>query len=362
MALSLTKDSVRVLVSPAVPPRPAVAPVAFRMYAAPLPVGWRYEPFYAGSLSYPRDLASFLTWTPQIKLAPVEYEPGSATFTFVALADLVTSGYSTGLPDGAYPVYGLDDGGEMTVLTGYMVPSAGTGVELPARHWGPLPLMEFVTFPDVATEGDYGYPAGPGPFTGYFDVPTLDGVQRVTSIYRKDFRGVLLRDPSPALPAYCTQGGPARVVALANFPGRAAVSGTPAEYRIDGQPGWNSGADSESALGGDCRVTFYPNVVAAVALGLCAASRADSTDINQLTHAFAFDQPSGPSVRYCVLEGGRRITSYATTAADQAFVIERVDGVVTYKVGGTTVHTSLVGSYGSVRVGSGLYFAGDGIY
>lgn len=363
MTLSLAKDSERVLVSAYVPAQPAVPPLAFHMYAPPLPLGWRYEPYIAGGVRYPRDLASFATWNPQIKRAPIEYAPGSVTYTFVALADLAPAGYSTGLPDGSYPVYGANpESPSETVVTGYMVRVTGTGTPLAPRHWGPIDHMTFIDFPDVATEGSYGYPAGAGPFVGQFDVPTVAGIQRVSATFRKDFRGVLLRDPSTILPAYCTQGGPARVVAIGNFPGRAAVPAVAAEYRIDHRAGWNAGANSIDDFGGDCRVTFTPYVVGAVAVGFAPASRAPSTSVENLAHAFHFDQPSGSQVRYCILERGVRVSAYDTADASVQFVIERIGGVVTYQVDGYQVHVSAAGSFGRVRVGTALYLAGDGVY
>ncbi|WP_339829882.1 hypothetical protein [uncultured Arenimonas sp.] len=368
--LSLVKDTERTLVSPAVPAQPAIGPVPFRMYAPPLPLGWRYKAYTLdGETLLPNSAATFNTWPTQL-YQPQEFTTsGESSYEFMTLAEFTDYLDSLGVNsisfEQATPVYEGDD------LIGYRVwvPAAGEPELVDPKFWAPLDFMEYVTFPDVATEGAYGYPTGEGMFRGYFDVPTAEGVERVWGNYWKDFRGVLLRLPvgSDPLPALCTQRdstqyNPARVVVLANFPGRSATPGQAAQYHLDGNPGWNSGATSIDAFDGDCRVSFTPVVTAALAVGLTASPRPSVVDVNGIEFAFRFDQPAGGGFRYYVAENGQRMTSFAQAAADAVFVIERINGAIAFKVNDTLVYEPQRLSAGPLCVGSALYFGGDGVY
>ena len=370
-ALSLVKTSTRTLVSAAVPSYPPLGPVPFRMYAPPLPLGWRYKAYTTdGSTLLPNSLATFNAWPTQL-YQPQEYvTEGASSYEFMTVAQFAAYLQSLGVGslsfEQATPVY---DGGDN--LIGYRVWVAADGEPVLAapKYWGPLGDMEFVTFPDVATEGAYGYPSGTGMFRGYFDAPTLEGVQRVWGNYWKDHRGVLLRlaDGSDPLPAYCsqrdsTQYNPARVVVLANFPGRAGSVGRAAQYEVDGNPGWNAGATSIDAFEGDCRVTFTPKVAAALCVGLTRSPRPSVVDVAAIEFGFRVDQPGAGQVRYFVAESGQRVTDFGLAAASAVFVIERIAGVVTFKVAGTPVYTSPRLSAGPMCVGSSLYYGGDGVY
>lgn len=369
---SLVKDSERVLISPAVPAQAGAAPIPFHMYATPLPLGWKYKPYTTDGVTLlPNSSASFWDWPwqiykPRIFTAP----PESVTYQYMTveafLAYLSELGVSSVEFDQATAVYDAEGN-----VKGFMVwvVTAGEPVQAPPQWWPPLDYMTFVTFPDVATDGPYGYPVGEGMFRGYFDVPTVDGVTRVWGNYWKDHNGVLLWLPaqSDPLPPYCSyrdsvQYNPARVVVLADFPGRAAVPGRPAVYAQDGKAGWNAGATSVDAFSGDCRVTFTPSVTAAVALGLTKFPRPNVVDPNQLDFAFRFDQPNGGSVRVCITERGQRIGPYFTASANAVFTIERVGGSVTYKVDGVERHTAATLNFQTLCVGACLYYGGDGVY
>lgn len=372
MTLSLRKDYENVLVAPAVAPQPAVPATAFHMYATPLPLGWRYKSYTTDGLTLlPNSSESFWNWPWQI-YKPIIFTapPESVTYQYMTveafMAYLAELGVSSVAFDQATAVIDADGN-----LKGYMVWVVTTGepTQAPPQWWGPLDHMTFVTFPDVATDGPYGYPVGEGMFRGYMDIPTLDGIRRVWGNYWKDHNGVLLRlaDQSDPLPPYCyyrdsVKYNPARVVVLADFPGRAAVPGQPAVYAQDGKAGWNAGATSVDAFSGDCRVTFTPSVTAAVVLGLTKAPRLNVTDPNQLDFAFRFDQPNGGYVRVCITERGRRIGPYFTASASSVFVIERVGGVVTYKIDGVEGHTAAALNFQPLCVGACLYYGGDGVY
>lgn len=370
--LSLVKDSERTLVSAAVPAQPAIGPVPFRMYAPPLPLGWRYKAYTTdGETLLPNSLATFNAWPwqiyqPKVFTAP----PEDVSYQFMTVAAFAAYLQSLGVGsvefDQATAVY--DGEGN---LTGFMVwvVTVGEPTLAPPVYWGALDHMELVTFPDVATAGAYGYPTGEGMFRGHFDVPTADGIERVWGNYWKDHRGVLLRlpDGSDPLPALCTQRdsvqyNPARVVVLSGFPGRAASSPQPAQYHLDGNPGWNAGATSIDAFDGDCRVSFTPVVTAALAVGLTPAPRPSVMDVAGIEFAFRFDQPAGGGFRYFVAENGQRMTPFAQAAADAVFVIDRVDGAVIFKVGDVVVYESQRLSAGPLCVGSALYHGGDGVY
>lgn len=372
MALSLQKDTTRTLVSAATPPQPSVASLAFHMYATPPPLGWQYKAYSTNGVDVlPNSVASYYAWPWQIH-KPAIFLPNENPGEWQFMTDKQFAAYLDALgvnslgAESAYPV--VDAYGELTGFMVYVIGAPTAAVRAPPQYWGPLPYMTYVTFPDVPVASN-GHPTGAGYFRGYFDVPTMSGITRCWGTYWKDGNGILLRiaGSSDPLPPYCVMRdsvtyNPARVVTIENFPGRAAVPGTPAIFAVDGQAGWNAGAISVSMFDGDCRTSFTPSVVSAVAVGLAAAAET-STDPAVLTHALYFDNPLGTALRCCVLESGRRVSPYfSATNNTSVFVIERIAGVVSIQHNGVLVHASRVVSSGMVRVRSSLYLGGDGVY
>lgn len=340
------------------------------MYATPLPLGWAYKAYSTDGLTYlPNSAATFYNWPQQIyRPVQIGFEEGTGVWRFMSLGAVIAllQGGSGGvLINPAHAVYDSDGN-----LSGYMVyvVEDGEAYQLPPTWWGPVGNMRFVTFPDVATDGPHGYPVGEGMFRGYFDAPTVDGITRCWGNYWKDHNGVLLRlaDQSDPLPPYCSYynsgRNPARVILMADFPGRAAVPGVPEISQYNGFAGWNSGATSVDAFEGNCRVTFTPSMTAAVTVGLTKSPRPSVVVPEDISHAFRFDAPEGGLVRTRVVENGLQIGQTFSADADAVFVIERIDGVVEYKVDDAVVHTSELVTLQTLCVGACLYYGGDGVY
>lgn len=358
----LVKDSTTTLVSQYVPAQPVVPPTAFHMYATPLPLGYEYFNYQgsSGGPLLPNSLATFTSW-PQFRVAATEYTTvvtGTEFKTFDEMVLIYGSGFS--IQSGWIIVTGPDPADPLnTIITGFIVPVKET-TALPPKYHPPAAHMTFVDFSDYDTVG-YGYPTGPGPFVGRMTIPTLDGVRVVTSTYHKDFRGVLLRVSTDPLPTYCTQSGPCRIVALSNFPGRAAAPAVPAQYSVDTNPGWDAGGNSINAFEGDCATTFTVVLTTALAVGLTPSSRTTVGTFESLSHSFYFAVSELNEPQYYILERGRRIIGPRLHTDLDEYAIVREGGVVRYYVNDALVYTSQLNSSGEVRVGSALYRAGDGV-
>ena len=354
MTILLQKLSTVTEVTPGVAAVPAVAAVDFFMYACPLPLGYTYRQYQATPSGpyLPNSLATFLNWS-QLIQAPTEYRSEIAGYSFIAIEDI-----DSGTPIGSswIPQYTTVEGS--TVLTGYLVPNI-IAVALPPQYYGPIQHMAFIQF-----EGDLasnGYPLGTGDFTGTYQVPTTGGLLTVTNVYRKDSRGVLLPVSGDPVPPNCVRTGTCKVTALHDFPGRDAVPAVPAVTSTDYHIGWNAGANSLDTVTDDARVTFTPQVAAAVAVGFANVPREDVTTPNNLSHAFLIARQPNGRIRSCCLEFGQRVSQLIPYAPEDEFVIEREDGVVTYKINGDTVLVSTARSSGPIQVGTSLYAAGDGV-
>lgn len=348
--VELTKDAAYTIVSPEVPAVPAVPDVAFRMYATPPPLGYTYRQLSGGR---PNDLSSFLGWS-QLVVAPTLFTQAIAGYEYKTLAQL--TGQS--IPSGAVPVYEVI--GNFSQLSGYSIPIFRSE-PMPPQFWGAILNMEYVRFLDAPAYASNGYPIGPGPYTGEFFVPTLSGLQRVVRTYVKDGRGVWMPTSTSNNPPYCRSEGSCRVTALIGFPGRAAVAAQP-EIRVrDARLGWNSGANSISALDGDIRLTFPVRLTNAAAVGW-ANNRGDVTSFTNLSHAFYFDtDPNDGILRVSVIESGRRRLIIGTAVTGDTYELRRIAGSVSYRVNGTTVYSSSSYSGGAVRVGAALYAGEDSV-
>lgn len=353
----LVKDEQVILVAAGEPPRPAVPAVAFAMYACPLPMGWTYNQYQAGGVMLPNSVATFQNWQQAVR-APAEYAriPSGLTFLTVAQAIAYLGSASAAIPSDWTPVY--TNGGEL--LAGYNVPSYADQL-LPIRYYGAIAHMTFITFPGA--DGSNGYPASGGPdFIGHFDVPTVDGLVRVTNTYRKDANGLLFPVSGDPLPAYCTRSGGARVVMLAGFPGRAAVAAKLPVYSRDPRIGWDAGSNSHDAFDGDCQTVFAVKQQTAIACGFAPSSRQNDGDWTTLTHAFYFDRAGNGGARWRVIESGLTIVPPRPAGLGDHFTIKRIGGQVSYLVNDQLIHVSNIISAGSIVVGSALYQGGDGIY
>ena len=343
MAL-MTKTTVVTLVTAGVPAVAATPAIVMQLYATPPPLGYVYRP-----LASP---AGFSNWS-QLMLAPVQYANVLAGYTFMSVAQIA----NILLPPGSTFVYG---GPPDYPLTGALVPNFVSQPQPPVWQ-GPVPNMAYITFPNTPVSAN-GYPTGPGPYSGYFDVPTLTGVKRVTRMYSKTSFGVWVPTDTYTLPAYCVIGGACRVTMLSNFPGRAAVPATPAVYNTDFRDGWNTGGNSIGVIDGDLHTVFQPAILGAGAVGFFNA-RTDVTRFDNLTHAYYFDtSPLTGVTRYTVMERGVQMRPWATYIPTDSFEIVRSGpGTVVFNVNAVAVYTSPVPLYGPVRVGNALFRGGDGV-
>ena len=354
----LTKLSDQVLVVPYVPAVPAVAAVAFHMFATPPPRGFTYRQLANGQ---PNSAGSFNNWS-QLTEAPVEYSQSSGGYIFKTLTQLLAEaaalGYSgISIPGNSIPVYRTAPGGFSPELYGYQIPVFNSQ-PLPPRYYGPIAHMTFVQF-DGPTATN-GYPLASGDIEGYFDIPTVDGIQRITRTYRKDGRGVWLPINYGPDPQYCKTHGSCKVVMFSGFPGRPAGPARAASYETDYNLGWNAGANSVERLDGDVRTTFTVGITAAGSVGFAPDAERDAGNYQNLTHAFYFDNsPVTGKPRATIAESGRIVGAAYECAEGTEFTIERIEGVVHYRIDGELVGISNAISGGVLMVGTSLYRGGD---
>lgn len=309
----LVKETGSTVTDPGAPSQPAVLAIPFRLYGAPAPYGMSYRQQFEG--------------------------------------DAIAFGGGLGGP----PWPNSPDDFPLWSQLDTTVPDA---------WWGPIAHMQYIKFdaPGVSL-GPTGFPLGPGPFVGYFEVPTATGVHRETRTYFKNGpHGTLTPYGAPFTdPPLCTTGGPCGVTMLAGFPGRPAIPGIPPTITTDYHEGWNAGANSVEELDGDLRTLFQPQIEVALACGF-GHNRTDVTSFANLTHAFYFDRGDDGAARAWVMENG--IIVAGPFVPDVFMEIRRESNVITYRTGDvlfTTLHVSASLSFGPLRVGSAFYRAGDGI-
>lgn len=152
----------------------------------------------------------------------------------------------------------------------------------------------------------------------------------------------------PPVPGECT-----------TYPEVPEVPGTPASVHVSENYGWNSGANSADEYDGDVGLEFsgQPSAVGAV-VGL-TPTRSDVGSKDRMTHAFYFHQTGGGSPRYRVIENGVAVTAPQPYNVNDLFSIQRVNGRVSYRVGGTLIHQSRRTSEGPVSAGCAVYAAQD---
>lgn len=140
--------------------------------------------------------------------------------------------------------------------------------------------------------------------------------------------------------------------AVAPTPG---IPGTPAQLTHDFNVGWNSGAISQAAHGGDCDffLTVDPSAVGVVA-GLNSSN--EGTGYKEIDHGLYFSR----GVVTVYESGNANTAGFAFTASD-VFTVRRADGVVTYLLNNELLHTSSASSAGTVFADASLYMGGDTI-
>lgn len=356
---ALTKNKIVTVLVPAVPPVPAAPDIPFHLFATPPPLGYEYTTFNG---YHPDNAAEFFEWT-QLGASPVTYTPVStlAGTTFLSLESLI----GQDIPPNASPLYG----GIPRVLLGYLVSVfAIDQVPNPPTWKRETSFMSYALFLDAIAANEVhhetGYPTGPGPYVGTYDLPTNDGTgayHTVSRVYEKDARGVWMPALNYVDPPYCVTAGACKVMMLSNFPGAPAKPAVPAVTSTDFLSGWNSGADSAAAIDGDVHVVFQVAIIAGGAVGFNSA-RIDVTQFGQIEFAFYFDNsPTAGTPQFTLLEHGVVVSPPQAYATSDTFEIRRegVAGIVTYKKGSTVLRVSPKQVYGPLVVTASLYRGGD---
>lgn len=137
---------------------------------------------------------------------------------------------------------------------------------------------------------------------------------------------------------------------------RAEIPAVPSQTIVDLQLGWNSGARSVASMRGSGRIEFMsPKQTTGAVVGL----NQTDTDAGFATIDKAWYLSGGIARIY---EDGVEKMYVGPYETDDLFVIERMFGVVTYKLNGTTVYTSETMLTDPVFMDVSLYTADDGIY
>jgi hypothetical protein len=360
----LTKTTTVTELVPAVPAQRSVPAIPFRMYATPPPLGYSYRWGFNGAIPdyVPHNKNEFLNWSQTIQ-PPLETYSVQTGQVFVTIESVANQS----IPSSWSPVYQniVQNGFPTTVLTGFIKP-VYTTYSRPPQWYSSIGYMEFWNF-DHADNGTVnyapnGYPLENRPLKAYVDIPRVDGIERVVRTFVKNSTGFWVPNQTYPDPAYCITHGTVKVMALCDYPGRAAVASKPAVTSTDQHTGWNAGGESVTELDGDIVTRFRVQIGVAGAVGFKKAGESDSTDKDGLHFAFYFDADPAGVKRVSIMEHGRRVSgfmSYETSTT--VFRIERKDRGVTYYMDDVVVYTSGVISYGAMVVGSVLYNGGDRI-
>lgn len=351
----IVKDASTTLVSAYEPAKAAIPAQPFRLVGCDLPTGWAYR-------ALPGSVGAFGSWAPYYEVTP----PGSTSttvVTFVAIGDWDAYPYNPATQTFSPRVDG--DGN----LLGFWVTTITSSGSPPSPRAYPFPDgMVLVSFEDTGSGLYVWRPAGTRVrgtiFIGYqawiatFQAGADGKMNQVSpwSYYDEDVLAYVV-DTSFVV------NGRYGVSAREPVSGLPALPAKPAVYDTDYQIGWNAGAHSIDALDGDVRVVFEPSIVGAGAVGFVVSGEAVS-DPASLSHAFYFDSdPATGRKRFCAIESGRRVSGHAEYDAGLSFEIKRVGvyGEVTYHYDGNLTATSAAPLYGTVRVGTSLYRAGDGV-
>jgi hypothetical protein len=136
----------------------------------------------------------------------------------------------------------------------------------------------------------------------------------------------------------------------------AAVAPSAAQFLIDHQVGWTGGARAIRNLPSSGRVEFKAPLQTTGAVAGLNDIDADAGYQN-IEHAWYVSNGVAK-----VVESGFIRFNHGAFAAGDLFAVERISGVVRYKVNGTVVYTSLVPSAGPVIFDASLYVGKDYIY
>lgn len=192
--------------------------------------------------------------------------------------------------------------------------------------------------------------------------PAYDEVRTVTERVFVCARHVLALNPYTGQEeARCVSGSWKNVTrtetihhpATAGTPGVPGIPATPAQWLTNHKLGWNAGAHSVTRHPADCYVSFKVPASSAVIIGFNHLS--GGVNFNEIAHGF-----------YCgtfarVYESGAAKGEVFSFARTDTFIIERVNGVVTYYKNGARLYQSLVPSVGSAIVDASMYAGGDRI-
>lgn len=365
MTNGLTKRP-QTVVTPGVVGRPAIEAIASQWYLVPSPPGYYYAFSNAEWI-----LRSTSTSTPSTPSYSISVPPGG--------------GYGYSYPAGSRVVFGYAQtyGSSPTVFIDTTASSSGNSPPpTPPAGFVLVRIDVYTASPAPPPGGVAPLPAGVQPIRllasstlsngypsvaeavvqGRFSIPSVDGgTFTVTRNYRKLSTGAYVWDGSgdPDPPYFVTGSAGLRTGRILNFPGAPAVPSTPPTVEYKTWQAWNAGANSIAELDGNVFVQLAGPEAAGAYVGFFEGGSRAPEDYNGLVAAFRFTQT--PTGRQWTIKDGSRslsVTNTPYTTAD-VFRIERVNGVMVFRLNGTEVYRSARISSGPLRVGTSLYASGD---
>lgn len=175
---------------------------------------------------------------------------------------------------------------------------------------------------------------------------------------------VVRNDKGEVIRVYCTvcasvwvQTGAAKPPVCSYVPPRAYQPASPPRIDVTATTGWDSGANSGVAQGGNCEAVLTMGLVVGAYVGF-TQNLDDVAAINRYSHALYFHQRAGRPVFRIVEEGEARSPDMDYSSID-VFTIRRVAGIVSYWQNDTNILDSTLTSDGDINVGSALYVSGD---
>ncbi len=138
-------------------------------------------------------------------------------------------------------------------------------------------------------------------------------------------------------------------------PAVIGVAGRDASTVTDNQLGWNSGGQSAEEIDGDFVLECVVNSsVQGVLVGISSPT-AESGSFNSIEHGLLFTPSQTPSV----IEGGSLIFTGSLATGDIHVRIQRLGGIVRYRVGASLDYSSSKISSGPKSMAAALYAGGD---
>jgi hypothetical protein len=154
----------------------------------------------------------------------------------------------------------------------------------------------------------------------------------------------------------CTVNGAGCIVC----PEIPEVPAQPGFYDVSALVGWNGGANSQLALGGDLLLRFTMGFATSVVCGI-RHERDDPTNPYRIANGFLFVAAAGSVGLFSVIEHGREKTSRTLREEGDVFELRRVGDRVSYYRNDELVYTAEDETPGTVIATGCLYASGDAI-